>query len=451
MKHTFRILFCLLILVWPVIGMADEVTFTVEDADPSITSEPYMLKKDSITADFSGGSVYSDHLRLFANQTLTISTSVGVITSITLNCTRIERKEGGPENAKITEGKYTSNGSTGTWTGRAKKVEILADGHQLRFASITVTYIPNGSVELKNPQLAFSKINFTVEPLSDFTPPQLTYADGIDPTRISFSQVGSTEVAAVNTSTGEVTIGELEGMVRVYANYPGDDVFREGTASYTISVVAAEHISVEFSEKTAYDGHYYATLYYGDKSLVVPDDIEAYTYHVSEGRLVVGHRYSTRDAIPAATGVVLKATEAKAYEFAVTTRQGEEDDANMLRGTDVEEVVSDAGYKYYLLTLNNNAPGTIGFYWSRNPGDGSSLKNAAHKAFLAVPEDIAGDIRGFSIGGEIISGIATITSEDTTPHAISDLQGRKISPSTFNQSLLQPGIYIIGNKKIIVK
>jgi hypothetical protein len=112
MKHTFRILISLLILVWPVIGMADEVTFTVEDADPSITSEPYMLKKDSITADFSGGSVYSDHMRLFSNQTLTISTSVGVITNIPLNRTRIERKEGGPENAKITEGKYTSNGST---------------------------------------------------------------------------------------------------------------------------------------------------------------------------------------------------------------------------------------------------------------------------------------------------------------------------------------------------
>ena len=86
-------------------------------------------------------------------------------------------------------------------------------------------------------ELSFGEVTeFTVEPDADFTAPTLTYAEGVDATQITYSQEGSEEVALVDSSTGEVIIGSEEGTVTITATFPGDDHFKAGTASYTITV-----------------------------------------------------------------------------------------------------------------------------------------------------------------------------------------------------------------------
>ena len=184
----------------------------------------------------------------------------------------------------------------------------------------------------------------------------------------------------------------------------------------------------------------YATLYYGTKNLVVPENVEAYTYTVNNGKLEESYLYSTNEVIPAGTGVVLKAPAGE-YKFAVTTEAGLEDTDNLLFGFDTPSttVAPAAGdYLFYLLGVDN---GKVGFYWGM--AKGAAFKSGAHKAYLAVPTEQASGLRGFSFDGSVV-GINTIGVDMPEGNAY-DLQGRRV------QQLQKNGLYIVDGKKILAK
>lgn len=193
----------------------------------------------------------------------------------------------------------------------------------------------------------------------------------------------------------------------------------------------------------------YATLYYGEKNLIVPDNMEAYTYYVNErGELEESYVYDSSEVIPAGTGVVIHPIDDTAgiYEFEVTDQAGDADPDNQLTGTDSDEYTSGASY-YYMLSLDaDKTPGSVGFYWGVE--NGGPFVNKAHRAYLPVVS--SGEAKPCYLLEGNTTGIssAMLTKEREMNNAIYDLQGRKVSPSS-GKDRLQPGIYLQGGKKII--
>ena len=123
-----------------------------------------------------------------------------------------------------------------TWAGTAKKATGLAF---------------NGET-----------LAFTVEPNAEFTAPTLVNPNQLTVTYSSTDE----EIALVDEATGEVLIGEKEGTATIIAFFAGNDEYKAGKASYTITVKAPEKQNIEFS-------------YVGKTTLIVgEEEIITYTY-----------------------------------------------------------------------------------------------------------------------------------------------------------------------------
>ena len=84
----------------------------------------------------------------------------------------------------------------------------------------------------QDPGLLFAETSFTVEPGTDFTAPTLT-----NPNNLSVVYSSSNEdLAMVDANTGEVIIGNNEGLVTITASFAGNSQYNEGSASYTIQI-----------------------------------------------------------------------------------------------------------------------------------------------------------------------------------------------------------------------
>lgn len=182
----------------------------------------------------------------------------------------------------------------------------------------------------------------------------------------------------------------------------------------------------------------YATLYYSDRALVVPENVYAYTYKVTNGKLDESYLYNAGETIPAATGVVLKAAPGE-YTFAASQNAGDVDADNLLKGSD-EAALTTGGAVYYKLSLNKAGDAnSVGFYYGA--ADGAAFTNGAHKAYLALPA--ASGVRAFLFNGNTTTGIQNVTSNNAATQ-VYDLQGRRVQSA-------QKGLYIINGKKVLVK
>ena len=86
-----------------------------------------------------------------------------------------------------------------------------------------------------DPELSFETTAFNVEPNAEFTAPVL-----VNPYEVTVAySTSDAEIAAVNETTGAVTIGEKEGTATITASFEGDETYKAATASYTITVKAA--------------------------------------------------------------------------------------------------------------------------------------------------------------------------------------------------------------------
>lgn len=182
----------------------------------------------------------------------------------------------------------------------------------------------------------------------------------------------------------------------------------------------------------------YATLYYSDRALVVPENVYAYTYKVTNGKLDESYLYNAGETIPAATGVVLKAAAGE-YTFAASQNAGDVDTDNLLKGSD-EAALTTGGTVYYKLSLNKAGDAnSVGFYYGS--ADGAAFTNGAHKAYLALPA--ASGVRAFLFNEGTITGIQNATTNSAAMQ-VYDLQGRRVQNA-------QKGLYIINGKKVLVK
>ena len=185
----------------------------------------------------------------------------------------------------------------------------------------------------------------------------------------------------------------------------------------------------------------YATLYYSDVNLTVPEGVTAKTYKANGAALVELDNYSADDVIPAGTGVVLNGA-AGDYTFAITTESGTASEENMLRGSD-EEAETTGGAKYYMLSLAATGGNeTVGFYYGA--ADGAAFMNGAHKAYLAVPEGTEAKAAGYAFNE--VTGINDITREQVTDGVWYTIDGKRL-----NGEPTVKGIYVVNGKKVVKK
>ena len=102
----------------------------------------YQVTKDGVTLDVSSGILgkYNNemHYRIYQDQTLTLTSTIGDITKVEFACTATGTAKYGPGNFKVDDGSYTYSGSTGTWTGNAASVVFTAATAQVRATQIVV-------------------------------------------------------------------------------------------------------------------------------------------------------------------------------------------------------------------------------------------------------------------------------------------------------------------------
>ena len=165
MNKTLRFFFASMLLMLCGNMMAGEVTFdATADKGPAGTSGG-TLEKSGITLTLTGGTLadYAEY-RVYKNQTLTISSTVGNITKIEMACTAEGTAKWGPGSfgTGAPEG-YTFEGKNGVWEGDAAEVAFTATDNQVRIATLTVTYSGGESATTRAAKPVFSPKGGTYE------------------------------------------------------------------------------------------------------------------------------------------------------------------------------------------------------------------------------------------------------------------------------------------------
>ena len=124
-----------------------EVTFDADVDNEGIGTDSdnataYSVTKDGITMTVSSGilGTYNNenHYRVYKNQTLTITSTVGNIVEVEFTCTANDDEKYGPGCFTVSTGDYAYSGAVGTWTGSAAEVVFTATTNQVRATEIVV-------------------------------------------------------------------------------------------------------------------------------------------------------------------------------------------------------------------------------------------------------------------------------------------------------------------------
>ena len=109
------------------------VTFT-----PGTDKGETTVTKDGITVTMTTMNNDS-YYQVYANQSMTVSSTSYTITGISFTCTASGTSKYGPGNASADPEGYSYSGAVGTWSGSASSVTISSTA-QIRMTSLTITY-----------------------------------------------------------------------------------------------------------------------------------------------------------------------------------------------------------------------------------------------------------------------------------------------------------------------
>ena len=193
----------------------------------------------------------------------------------------------------------------------------------------------------------------------------------------------------------------------------------------------------------------YATLFYSDRNLVVPEGVTAYTYTANENDIEVLQTFNPGDVIPKACGVVLEAenqgTEQE-FTFELSDTDAEADEGNLLYGLDNGGMTvgpdGTDNYTFFMLSLDKNNE-NVGFYYGAKKG--VAFEALPHKAYLAIPKP--NGINATSFTFDDLNGIKGIESDSIMERGeVYTLSGIRV-----NGNQLPKGIYIVNGKKVVIK
>ena len=179
-----------------------------------------------------------------------------------------------------------------------------------------------------------------------------------------------------------------------------------------------------------------ATLYYSDRSFIIPEGIVARTYKIEGNVLSRSREYKKGDVLPKGTAIVLEAKEGK-YLFEETSKIGETDPHNALRGSDSTTITS-GGEVYYVFGKGSNG---VGFYWKE--ANGKAFTTEAHKAYLVYTPSKTTNAKsflGFDVALEIQGPM--VREKITFDGPIYNLAGQRVDKD-------YKGIIIVNGKKYL--
>ena len=179
-----------------------------------------------------------------------------------------------------------------------------------------------------------------------------------------------------------------------------------------------------------------ATLYYSNRSFIIPEGIVARTYKIEGNILSRSREYKKGDVLPKGTAVVLEAKEGK-YIFEETSKTGETDPHNALRGEDKKTTTS-GGEVYYVFGKGSNG---VGFYWKE--ANGKAFTTEAHKAYLVYTPSKTTNAKSF-LGFDVALEIQdpTVREKTTFDGPIYNLAGQRVDKD-------YKGIIIVNGKKYL--
>ena len=190
-------------------------------------------------------------------------------------------------------------------------------------------------------------------------------------------------------------------------------------------------------------GTTYWSTFYASNNRLLQEGVTAYAVKSNnDGRAQLVKVAEGGQVIPGCQGYLL--STANENGFCLTPSDGEAVVAlvaNLLMGSDEAKIFDDTSYKYYILGKSGE---DFGFYWQNGTG-GTSVKNAAHKAFLRVPASNGAKFLSFTFGEET-TGINGITASDAEQNgtALYNLAGQRVAKG-------YKGLVIKNGKKYLVK
>ena len=179
-----------------------------------------------------------------------------------------------------------------------------------------------------------------------------------------------------------------------------------------------------------------ATLYYSDRSFIIPEGVVARTYKIEGNVLSRSREYKKGDVLPKGTAVVLEAKEGK-YIFEETSKTGETDPHNALCGSDSTTITS-GGEVYYVFGKGSNG---VGFYWKE--ANGKAFTTEAHKAYLVYTPSKTTNAKSF-LGFDVALEIQgpTVREKTTFDGPIYNLSRQRVDKD-------YKGIIIVNGKKYL--
>ena len=222
----------------------------------------------------------------------------------------------------------------------------------------------------------------------------------------------------------------------------------DASAAYTVraanqmgglSEIPANYAAINFAEAG------YATFFDSENNYAIPTGVKAFA--VSEATTDKLTYTEIETIIPAGTAVMLE-QETKTggqVELPAISMNKEYTGANLLYGSDkATTTFADGNSRFYKLSYgksNTAEASSFGWYWGAEGG--AAFQIEGHRAWLAIPEAIA-SAPGFRIDGST-TGISEIAGGQPAANGqYYNLNGQRVASP-------QKGLYIINNKKIVVK
>jgi len=211
-----KLLVLFFLCLMAVAARAEIVVYTFNPAESPITpaASPLVIDYGDVMFSVSNGYLTGTQCRVYKNETLTITSSVGPIVRIELDCVGANDEQYGPGNFTVDQGEYAARDNMGIWSGASSAVVLTATFGQVRIV-MARAYVDTGYDSLKAPVITpaggvySAPVEVTITGNSDAT---IHYTlDGSDPTADSAQYTGpfmvsdDTVVKAVQILDGEMS------------------------------------------------------------------------------------------------------------------------------------------------------------------------------------------------------------------------------------------------------
>ena len=220
-----RMLLLVALLVGSTSVWGETVTFTA-GTDKGNAGEPCSVTKDGITISFSNGTFSrDDNYRCYSGASMTVSSTVGNMTSIAFVATAgnpMTKFSGNPD-----VGSWTKTDDTHwTWNGNASSINFGGTSGQCRITSVVVTYT---SATKEDPTITFSNGSVRVGKTLDLS----TLFNSNSSGAVTYSITSGDTYASVSEN---ILTGNAAGSVTVQASQAAAGKYNAKTATATITV-----------------------------------------------------------------------------------------------------------------------------------------------------------------------------------------------------------------------